>query len=119
MRARGVVLVWLRANHEPSRHVTGDFEKLRARFEEDGTPVLVFDRSGRTPAELAEAYASVFPSTARFAKSDDALFAGAAKIAGGDGEPVILVVRPDGSVSHATSGYSIGAGEQILNALAR
>lgn len=114
----GMIVIWARSNHEPSRHVFGDLARLRTAFDAARTPVVIVDQAGGRTGDIRRTHGAELPAATVFAPADAALRSAAAAIAGGD-DPIVLHVRADGSVTGASSGYRIGIGEQLLRTIAQ
>ncbi len=109
----GMIVIWARSNHEPSRHVFGDLARLRAAFDAAHTPVVIVEQAGGRTGDIRRMHGAELPAATVYAPADAALRRAAAAIAGDD-DPIVVYVRRDGTVLGAASGYRIGIGEQLL-----
>jgi hypothetical protein len=120
---RGLLLVWIDPDREPSKHVMADLRDLRQSFEKwDGGIVLFLPPGQRSVAPLDVEFPGLPPRTALCEDPNSTLLE-RLKTTLSLREPIIwplvVAISPSGDILYHSEGYRIGTGEQVLRILNR
>ncbi|MEG0499548.1 MAG: transglutaminase domain-containing protein, partial [Rikenellaceae bacterium] len=115
------VLGVIRARHEPTTHTIRDFVRNAAAFEKWGRKmILLFENEGDLKAFNKSEFGAL-PSNIVFGVDTDGRIARmlieGAKIPNASARPIFVIADTFGRIVYATSGYSIGVGEQMLTTI--
>lgn len=116
------VAVFLKPKHEPSNHVIRDIVALKADLEAQGTPVVFFSSENKEEI-MKDLNLSDMPSVIIYGNDTDGKLLQEAMAAAGDNAttdmPLIMIADTFNRVVYLTQGYTIGAGQQMLDILRR
>lgn len=119
---RGYFVVGIiKARHEPTTHTIRDFVRGAAAFEKWGRKmILLFENENDLKAFNKSEYGQL-PSNIVFGVDKEGKIAKmlieGAKIANSEARPIFVIADTFGRIVYATSGYSIGVGEQMLTTI--
>ncbi len=112
---KGVVILWIEPDKEPSRHILSDLPRLRKDFDKWGgyllfltDPSLKWD--GFSKEELKNMPANILWGTDKDSLSDIVI----PSVSTDKRLPLVIMADKNGNILYASSGYRIGIGEEIL-----
>jgi hypothetical protein len=114
----GKVMIWIDPDKEPTKHVLKDFEELKELFDATGLP-FVFIVPNDERANVFNPKDYHLPEDVMFVKDDSLfkLFQKASKQDLKNQLPVLALVSGDNDILFLSSGYKIGAGDQLLKVM--
>ncbi len=119
-QGEGSVVVWIDPDREPTKHLVNDLIRLKESYESwKGSVVLIVEPKKLTSGFKLENYAGL-PSNVLFLKDTKGLrkvFLKAALQNEYEEYPMAFVITHKGEVVYGSSGYKIGAGDEILSKL--
>jgi len=123
MNHKGVILVWIDPDKEPSKHVMADIPAVRSVIEKwNGGLVFLLTEGRITQAFNPETYKDL-PAHSIFAYDKQGkLLDAVGKIKGRKLDasmPVIMISDTDGNLFYFSEGYKIGIGEQLAKEINR
>ena len=121
--SKGLVIVWIDPDKEPTKHVMADLQDMREWFEKwDGGMLFITDKdAGGNYSSLS--IFSRMPQQSLFCYKDSSVLMNCMKSMLKNpaqlSYPVVAVLNPGGEVNYLSEGYRIGLGEQVANVLAQ
>ncbi len=114
----GTVLVWLDPDKEPTKHVLKDFEGLKPTFDVLNIP-FIFILPNDDRAKVFNPAEYQLPANAVFVNDDVLLkdFESATNSNFDDQLPVLTLLSANNDIFYLSSGYKIGAGDQLLKVI--
>ncbi len=107
--------IWLDPGKEPTRHVLKDLKEMKTRFDDSNMPFLFFvPQEKQTAAFNSDNY--VLPQNSDFVQDTDMLNQ-LSKVFNrklSSELPVLVMINANGEVLYFSSGYKIGACDQLL-----
>ncbi len=119
-QGEGSVVVWMDPDREPTKHLVNDLIRLKESFESwKGSIVLIVEPEKLTSGFKLENYKEL-PSNVLFVKDTKKLrkpFLKKANKISFEEFPMAFVITHKGELVYESSGYKIGAGDEILSRL--
>lgn len=115
---KGIAIIWLDPDKEPSKHVLKDFEDLKESFDALNIP-FVFILPNDNRAEVFNAIDYELPENSIFVTNDKLLenFEKSTNKRFENQLPVLTMLSANNEIFFLSTGYKIGAGDQLLRAL--
>ncbi|WP_372751896.1 transglutaminase domain-containing protein [Labilibaculum sp.] len=115
---RGMVVIWIDPDKEPTKHVLKDLEEVKDSFDELSIP-FVFVLPQDVRAEQFEASDYSLPENSHFVMGDE-LLPNFEKTLGKNFHqqlPVVTFLTTNNEVFFLSSGYKIGVGDELLKSI--
>jgi transglutaminase-like putative cysteine protease len=116
----GIVLIWIDPDKEPTKHLMNDLMKLGNNFDAWKGSFVFLVPISKYSNELNIRHYKNLPANTFFVVDRNDLFS-TVELEGGPEPlrdfPKVCIVNVNGGVTYISSGYKIGNGEQILNAV--
>ncbi|MEI6062764.1 MAG: transglutaminase domain-containing protein, partial [Bacteroidota bacterium] len=119
---KGVILVWIDPDKEPSKHVMADIPAVKALVEKWGGGLTFLFPSENVSASFKTTNFPNLPSQTIFAFDKNAKLLtqiGSLRKKNSAGNlPLIVILDKNGNLIYYSEGYKIGIGEQIAKVIA-
>jgi predicted SpoU family rRNA methylase len=119
---KGVILVWIDPDKEPSKHVMADIPAVKDIIEKWGGNIVFLFANDKVSVSFKPSNFANLPSQSKFAYDKGAkllLETGRLRKRNNAGNlPVIVISDKNGNLLYYSEGYKIGIGEQIAKAIA-
>jgi hypothetical protein len=121
--SKGLVIVWIDPDKEPTKHVMADFQGMHEWFEKWGGGMLFITNKDAGGNYSSLNIFSRLPQQSLFCYEDSSVLMNSVKSMLKNpaqlSYPVVAVLNPGGEVNYLSEGYRIGLGEQVVNVLAQ
>jgi transglutaminase-like putative cysteine protease len=117
---KGVVIIWIEPDKEPTKHIFNDLPKFKDEFEKWGGNFLYLTGSDADNISLKPDKLTGLPAKSYFSTDKQMnAFKNALKIVPEpEGSlPYVIVIDKNGNIIFSSAGYRIGIGEQIIKLL--
>jgi hypothetical protein len=114
----GIVIIWLDPDKEPTKHVLKDFEGLKQSFDALNIP-FIFVLPNDERAQVFNRNDFSLPDNSVIIANDKLLtnFENSTKSNFDNQLPVLIMLSANNEILYLSSGYKIGAGDQLLKVL--
>jgi len=116
---RGLLIIWIDHNREPSKHILNDLPLVKRELDELGCQLIFLSDPSALSASYEPEQFKGLPEKSLFAFDRD--FEILRSLRGESASPVQLPYAiycdPDGNIYYMSEGYRIGIGEQILRTI--
>ncbi|MFZ4549821.1 MAG: hypothetical protein ACOYN4_20400, partial [Bacteroidales bacterium] len=121
--AKGIIMVWIDPDKEPTKHVMADIPAVKSLIENWGGGMVFLFADTKLSSSFKPANFPNLPGQSKFAFDKDSRILGQIdklrKTSNGSSFPVIAIADKNGNLIYYSEGYKIGIGEQIAKVIAK
>ena len=120
IREKGVVIIWIDPEKEPTRHIFNDLPKLKTELESWGGYFLFLNGKSSAAGSFDASALKELPEKSLFGDDPELRFLSKSidlTVLPDEKLPFVLVSDKDGNIVYTSSGYRIGIAEQIFKHL--
>ncbi len=117
---KGLVMIWIDPDKEPTKHLMNDLSKLGPNFSTWAGSFVFFIPKAKYSDEFEITHYKNLPANTYYLIDNEGLLSVVGPGTGtGQGQdyPKVYITNSNGEIIYISSGYKIGNGEQILNAV--